>query len=58
MLNMHKIVSGGLGAEIAQSKCEKYVGPSAPHIFHTLIAQYRPPDTLRTKFLRNFKEQN
>ncbi len=49
------VSGGGLGAEIAQRISEKSVGPSAPHMFHTLIAQYRPPDSLRTYFLRNLK---
>ncbi len=50
-----KIVSGGgLGAEIAQYKCQKRVGPSAPHILQTLIVQSRPPDPLRTQILRKF----
>ncbi len=39
-----EIVQQCLGAEIAQYKFKKCVGPSAPHVFHTLIAQSRPPD--------------
>ena len=30
------------------------MGPKAPHIFYILIAQYRPPDPLRTQWLHNF----
>ncbi len=43
---------GGLGADIAQRKWKKRVGPPAPHIFLTFVAQSRPPDPLRTRFLR------
>ncbi len=45
---------GGLGAEIAQSKCEECVVPKAPHIFHTFIVQSRPSDSLRTHLLCKF----
>ncbi len=49
------VVSGeGLGAEIAQYKCDKFAEPSAPHIFLTFIAQSRPPDPLGTQFLCNY----
>ncbi len=34
------------------------MGPSAPHIFLTLIAQSRPPDPLRIELFRNFTISN
>ena len=39
---------GGSGAEVAQSKRCKCVGPKAPHMFYILIAQTRPPDSFWT----------
>ncbi len=42
------------GAEIAQSKYGKYVGPKAPHILYICFAQSRPPDPIRTHLLINF----
>jgi hypothetical protein len=48
------VPGGGPGAKIASYKCNKYGGPTAPHIFHTFIVQSRPPDLLRTEFSQIF----
>ncbi len=37
-------VRRGSGGQITHSKLENCVGPSAPHNFPTLIAQFVPPD--------------
>ncbi len=49
---------GVWGAEIAQSNCEKCVGPLHTRGFLTFIVQSRPPDFLRTELFRHMNHFN
>ncbi len=49
-VHVHVLPEGSGGRECT-IKVRKCVGPSAPHIFLTFMAQSRPPNRLRTQFL-------